>query len=94
MIERGADCRLYVKVPMRVPYAAALLTAGCGALDKDLEVIDLAEVKDADSSALAVMLGWMRAAGQAGRQVQYANLPPAVRALAELYAIDAILPLA
>lgn len=92
MIERS-EAGLRVTVPMLVPNAAALLVSGNAAFSESVEMIDLAAVDKADSSALAVMLGWLRAADSAGRELKFINLPNSVRALAELYGIDELLPI-
>ena len=58
------------------------------------DVFDFAEVTEADSSALAVMLGWLRAAELSRSTVRFANIPAGVRSLAELYGVAELLPLA
>ena len=50
-------------------------------------------MREADSSALAVMLAWLRRASQLGVQVSFANVPQGVRTLAELYGVTELLPL-
>jgi len=92
MIERTEGC-LRVTVPMTVPNAATLLAAGFGIIKETAETIDLSAVSAADSSALAVMLGWMRAASASGRVVCFAHPPAGLQALAELYGISNLLPL-
>jgi hypothetical protein len=61
MIEREG-ARLIVKVPLVMANARALLEAGRLALQPGEQVFDFSVVTEADSSALAVMLGWLRAA--------------------------------
>jgi phospholipid transport system transporter-binding protein len=51
-------------------------------------------VSEADSSAVAVMLGWLRAADAASARVRFAHIPAGVRSLAELYGVTDLLPLA
>lgn len=91
MIERAAG-RLRVTAPMVIANATALLAAGRAVLSEATEVIDLEGVPEADSSALSVMLGWLRSAQSQGRQIQFVNLPGAIRVLADLYGVDEILP--
>lgn len=93
MIERQAG-RLCVTAAMIVANAPALLAAGQAACSESSEIFDLSAVTEADSSALAVMLAWMRAAADNGRQLGFVNLPAGVRALADLYGVDELLPLA
>ena len=58
MIVREAD-RLIVTAPLVMDNARSLLEAGRAAFMAGEQVIDLGRVDEADSSALAVMLGWM-----------------------------------
>lgn len=93
MIEREAG-RLIVKVPLVMANARGLLEAGRSALQAGEQIFDFSEVVQADSSALAVMLGWLRAASLAKATVKFANIPAGVRSLAELYGVTELLPLA
>jgi len=93
MIEREAG-RLVVKVPMVIANARGLLEAGRSALQAGEQVFDFFEVSEADSSALAVMLGWLRAASLSRATVKFAHIPAGVLALAELYGLAELLPLA
>jgi phospholipid transport system transporter-binding protein len=93
MIVREAD-RLIVTAPLIMDNARALLEAGRDALLEGEQVIDLGQVVEADSSALAVMLGWMRAASLSRSTLKFANIPAGVRSLAELYGVTELLPLA
>jgi phospholipid transport system transporter-binding protein len=93
MIVREAS-RLIVTAPLIMDNARALLEAGRDALLEGEQVIDLGQVVEADSSALAVMLGWMRAASLSRSTLKFANIPAGVRSLAELYGVTELLPLA
>lgn len=93
MIERHQG-RLQVKASMLVPNAATLLIAGRHAMHETEEIFDFAAVSEADSSALAVMLGWMRSAESAKKPLKFINVPDNIRALAELYGVEKLLPLA
>lgn len=86
--------RLIVKAPLIIANARALLEAGRSALQSGEPVFDFSEVTEADSSALAVMLGWLRAADAARVSIRFANIPQGVTALAELYGVTELLPLA
>lgn len=92
MIEHNGE-RLLVKVPLVVDNAEAVLEAGRAALKPGLQVFDFSEVVEADSSALAVMLGWLRAAPATRSTVKFAQIPNGVRSLAELYGLTELLPL-
>ena len=92
MIEREAG-RLVVTAPMTMANARGLLAAGCSALQPGEQVFDFSQVTEADSSAVAVMLGWLRAAGSSRSTVKFAQIPAGVRSLAELYGVTELLPL-
>lgn len=91
MIEREAG-RLVVKVPMVMANARGLLEAGRSALQPGENVVDFSAVSEADSSAVAVMLGWLRAAALLRCTVKFAQIPAGVRSLAELYGVADLLP--
>ena len=93
MIEREAG-RLVIKVPMVMANARGLLEAGRSALQPGEQVFDLGQVGDADSSAVAVMLGWVRVASRSRSTLKFAHIPAGVRSLAELYGVAELLPLA
>ncbi len=93
MIERVAG-RLIVTAPLLMDNARQLLEAGCAALQPGDQVIDLGSVKEADSSALAVMIGWLRATKLSRSTIKFANIPTGVLSLAELYGVADLLPLA
>lgn len=73
--------------------AAEMKAAGVSALSGGVDQIDLSEVTEADSSAVAVLLAWVRAAQEQGRTVTIVNSPDSVRSLAALYGVAELLPL-
>ena len=93
MIERQGG-RLLVKAPLVMANARGLLEAGRAALQPGEQVFDFSQVAEADSSAVAVMLGWLRAAELSRSTVKFAEIPNGVRSLAELYGVSDLLPLA
>ncbi len=88
------DGRLIVKAPMTIVNARGLLEAGRSALQSGQQVFDFSRVESADSSALAVMLGWLRSAEMSRSTVKFAHIPAGVLSLAELYGVIDLLPLA
>ena len=56
-------------------------------------MVDLTAVGEADSSALASLLDWVRQAEKQGGSLAFRGAPSGVRALAGLYDLDGILPL-
>ena len=57
-------------------------------------VFDFSGVTRVDSSALALLLAWLRRAKVRGSAVELRALPDPLLALARLYGMDALLPLA
>lgn len=64
-----------------------LLAIGAGATE-----IDLADVTDVDSSGIAVLLSWLRAAKTRGCSVTFFNIPQSMRNLAAVYGVTDLLP--
>ncbi|MDR0635218.1 MAG: STAS domain-containing protein [Azoarcus sp.] len=56
--------------------------------------LDLGGVTQVDSAALALLLAWARRAKARGSRIELRALPESLHALARLYGIDALLPLA
>jgi phospholipid transport system transporter-binding protein len=84
--------RLHVGGPLTMANAGGLLEAGRSALQAGELVIDFAGVEEVDSTALAVMLGWLRAAEILRSTLKFDHIPPAVESLAELYGVSDLLP--
>lgn len=93
MIRQAAD-RLMVECPLTQETASALLSAGKTALVAGgVTLFDLAGVTEADSTALALVFAWQRAARTVGGTVRIANPPASLLSLAELYDLTDLLPL-
>lgn len=88
---QGSASPYQIVTPMLYATAAELFTRGKSLLatGEGEIVFDLAAVASADSSALALIFGWQRAAG-AGR-LRLSNLPASVVSLAELYGVTELL---
>jgi phospholipid transport system transporter-binding protein len=76
---------------LNVHNAKAALLQGFEAIQAGQTVFDLGSVKLADSSAVAVLLAWQRAARKSGAALSYINLPESLKSLAALYGVDAFL---
>jgi phospholipid transport system transporter-binding protein len=57
----------------------------------DCLAIDFSNVTDIDSSAVALLLHWRRAAMHLGKQLRYIHLPPNLLSLAQLYGVDQLI---
>ncbi len=76
---------------LTVANARAALAQGVAAIKAGKTVFDLGSVKQADSSAVAVLLAWQRAARKAGAALSYINIPASLTSLAALYGVDSFL---
>lgn len=85
--------RYVVKAPLVMDNARSLMEAGRMLMQSGEMVFDFSQVTEADSSALAVMLGWLRAAEASRSTLKFAQIPTGVRSLAELYGVAELLPL-
>lgn len=86
--------RAAVSGAMTLATAKALLDEGSAALAGDVSAFDLSAVGDVDSSALAVLFGWVREAQRLGKAVRVEHLPASLASLAEVYGVSDLLPLA
>lgn len=87
------DGRFALSGDLVFDHAARVLEEGeaaFGALDRT--DIDLAQVGRVDSAGLALLLEWSIVAREAGRSVNYRNLPPALAALAGISDVSELLP--
>jgi len=91
MIRRDGD-RMVVSGALTLASVAAVLREGSAVLGQGVRTVDLGEVGELDSSALALMLAWMREARQRNQTLQFANLPQGLTAIARLYGVADLLP--
>lgn len=89
------DCgdRIEVAGAMTVAAAAGLLAEGTAILARADALFDLSAVTEVDSSGLAVLFGWQRAAKRSNKQIRIANPPHNLRSLADVYGVGELLPL-
>jgi len=70
----------------------ALLSEGSAAIGNGrAAVIDLAGVKDSDSSGLALLVEWLSIARASGRSLRYENIPAQLHQLARLSDVEELL---
>lgn len=72
--------------------AKAELAAGLTQIAAGATEIDCAPLANFDSSALAVLLAWQRAARARGALLPVLNVPAGLASLALAYGIDGLLP--
>ena len=76
---------------LTVQNATAALDQGIAAIKAGQTVFDLGAIQTADSSAVAVLLAWKRAARKSGVALSYVNIPAGLQSLTALYGVDALL---
>jgi phospholipid transport system transporter-binding protein len=73
--------------------ARTLLAEGIREFSKDGLVVDLSQLEDVDSSAVSLLLEWLREAQRNQRKLRFTNLPDNLKSLATLYGVlDLIQP--
>ena len=80
--------------PVTLANVASVLEEGRRHLDEGVRMVDLSEVTEMDSSLLAALLAWLRHAKAKPAELSFVNLPDALRTIARLYGVEALLPLA
>lgn len=91
MISRSAG-HLNVDCAMVMANAKALLDSGRSMMAPGEVVFDLSSVEEADSSAVAVMLGWLRHGATLRSTISFVGIPVGVLSLAKLYGVAELLP--
>ncbi|RZT32441.1 STAS domain-containing protein [Cupriavidus agavae] len=74
--------------------AAAVLRDGLSHVRQGDVTVDCSALTQVDSSAVAVLLAWQRAAAQRGQSLALHGVPPQLQSLASLYGVDGLLGLA
>ena len=92
MIVRQGN-RYLIEGPVTLDNVGTLLAEGA-AFEGDGVIVDLAGVTGADSSALSLLLEWVRRFSGSGRQISFANMSPNLRSMADLYGIADLIPAA
>jgi phospholipid transport system transporter-binding protein len=90
MIVRQGN-RYLIDGPVTLDNVGTLISEGA-AFDGGSVIVDLARVTSADSSALSLLLEWMRRFSGGGRQIAFANISHNLQSLAELYGIVDLIP--
>ncbi len=85
--------RLRVSGQLTMNTVPTLYAEGLQYLNRDGLVLDFTHAEVADSSAVSLLLGWLRAAQQNKRELHVAHLPASLTSLAALYGVSELLPL-
>jgi phospholipid transport system transporter-binding protein len=71
--------------------AKAALSAGLARIAQGATAVDCAPLQHFDSSALAVLIAWQRAAQARGTALDVLNLPSKLASLAHAYGVDPLI---
>lgn len=85
IVQDGGNYRVQGRIT--IDNAQAVLTEGLKKFDRDGLVVDLSGLEEVDSSAVSLMLEWLRAARRAKRKLGFANLPANLTSLATQYGV-------
>lgn len=77
--------------PFNASTAKSLYEAGLAAIRAGQTSIDLADLAVADSTAIAALVGWRRAALRQGGTLAFTNVPVNLHSLATLYGVAELL---
>lgn len=86
MIQREGD-RLHVSGSLTMGTIGTLFNDAMLPLESKVWTVDLAQVEVADSSAVSLLLGWMRNAQRHEAKLTFVNVPDNLRSLASLYGV-------
>lgn len=81
-----------VQGPVTMANVTSLLEESAKLFDHEALVVDLSAVAEVDSSAVSLMLQWMREAKQRNQSLAFTNLPNNLKSLATLYGVLDIVP--
>ena len=91
MIKRDGE-RMLVSGSLTLASVTAALGEGNAAIAQGVRIVDMSEVGELDSSALALLLAWLREAKRLDRELTFANLPQGLTTIARLYGVAELLP--
>jgi phospholipid transport system transporter-binding protein len=91
MIRLEGD-RMLVSGALTLAAVAEALAQGNAAIADGARWADFTDVGELDSSALALLLAWLREARRLGRDLSLANLPQGLTTIAQLYGVADLLP--
>ena len=95
MITRTGDC-LHVSGAVTMDTVNALFKQGLG-LSRDIAVgaitVDFSQLEKVDSSAVSLMLTWLREAQKSNAALHFSNVPKNLISLAKLYGVAELLNL-
>jgi len=89
---RREEDRLFVYGSITCDNVVAVTRIGAAAIQSGARVIDLAGIIQVDSSAVSMLLEWVRTMQLHDRQIEFINLPANLAGLVELYDVSHLIP--
>ncbi len=83
--------RLFIGGPITYDNVVEVIRTGETVIKADDMLVDLAGVTRVDSSAVSMLLEWIRTAQAHGRRIEFINLPVNLAALIELYDVGSLI---
>ena len=91
MREGGELC---VAGPVTIDNVVATVARGAALFNQENQIVDLGGITEVDSSAVSMLLEWQRETGRRRFKIQFANIPPKLHNLVQLYGVAELVPLA
>jgi phospholipid transport system transporter-binding protein len=91
VVQKQGD-RIVVSGALTLSSVASALGEGVAAIAQGARTVDLGEVGELDSSALALLLAWLREAKRRDASLSFTRLPEGLTTIARLYGIAELLP--
>ena len=91
MIVREGD-RYFIEGALTMATVQTALAEGRQLFDGPRVQVDLSRVTEVDSSAVSLLLEWVRAASRSDRTMRYTDLNANLKSLAVLYGVSDLLP--
>ena len=92
MIVRDGD-KLVLSGPLTLDTVKAIYGQGLQAADDGSLEVDMSKVEAVDSSAVSLMLNWLREAQRNSVNLYFSHVPENLLSLANLYGVEELLPL-
>ena len=91
MISKNGE-RFELKGSVTMDNARAIMEEGQALFNHEDVKVDLAGVDEVDSSAVSILLQWMREAKLRNQPILFFNLPANLKSLIALYGVDEMIP--
>jgi len=92
MIVRDGN-RLRVQGSVTMSNVKSLLEAGLQQFNPELKEIDFSGLQEVDSSAVSMVLEWLRVSKKRDLRLNILNMPDNMRSLASLYGVLELIPI-